>query len=65
MGFNSGLKGLNINNVANLREEHRVRVSEKSVMLRIYITVVIKSRIMRWARHVPRMGERRGFGREM
>jgi hypothetical protein len=33
---------------------------ENRALRRKYITVVIKSRIMRWEGHVARMGERRG-----
>jgi hypothetical protein len=54
-----------MNNVASLREERRLRVFEQRVLRRIHIAVVIKSRMMRWARHVARVGERRGFGREI
>jgi hypothetical protein len=59
-----------------LREEHRLRVSENSVLRRIFtpkgvrdlnylnslnIFRVIKSRGIRWAGHVARMWERRGL----
>jgi hypothetical protein len=72
-----------------LREKHRLRVSEKRVLRKVFgpkreedgswrklhndelhslysspnIVMVIKSRIMRWAGHVARMGEGRGVYR--
>jgi hypothetical protein len=46
-----------------LREEHRLRVFENRVLMRIFgperDEVMIKSRRMRWAGHVARMGETR------
>jgi hypothetical protein len=45
-----------------LKEERRLRVSKNKVLRRIFIRL-IKSRRMRWAGHVARMGERRGLYR--